>query len=54
MAHYVSLRAHKLDPKHHSFIDDMASRMVWHESTEKQQKYLKSMFLKLGGLRGAA
>jgi hypothetical protein len=46
--------AHELDPKHRQFIDDMASRTVWHEPTDKQQKYLKSLYLKLGGLRGAA
>src|SRR6516164_2446085 len=40
----------RLDPKHHEFIDKVASRTVWgHEPTEKQLKYLFALFLKLGG-----
>jgi hypothetical protein len=40
----------RLDPKHHQFIDDMASRTVYgREPTEKQHKYLHSLFFKLGG-----
>jgi hypothetical protein len=39
-----------LDSKHHEFIDDMASRTVWgREPTEKQHRYLHSIFYKLGG-----
>ena len=38
------------DPKHHEFIDDMAARTAWgHEPTERQHKYLHSLFFKLGG-----
>ena len=32
-----------------TFINDMASRTVWREPTEKQQKWLKSIFYRLGG-----
>jgi hypothetical protein len=40
----------RLDPKHHQFVDDMASRTAWgREPTEKQHKYLHSLFFKLGG-----
>jgi hypothetical protein len=40
----------RLDPRHHQFIDDMASRTVWgREPTERQHKYLHSLFFKLGG-----
>jgi hypothetical protein len=40
----------RLDAKHHEFIDDMASRTVWgREPTERQHKYLHSLFFKLGG-----
>ena len=39
-----------LDAKHHQFVDDMAARMVWgREPTEKQGKYLLSLFRQLGG-----
>jgi hypothetical protein len=31
------------------FANDMASRTVWHEPTEKQGKWLLSIFLRLGG-----
>ena len=40
----------RLDAKHHEFVDDMASRTVWgREPTERQHKYLHSLFFKLGG-----
>jgi hypothetical protein len=40
----------RLDAKHHEFVDDMASRTAWgREPTEKQHKYLHSLFFKLGG-----
>jgi hypothetical protein len=40
----------RLDSKHHTFVDDMASRTAWgREPTEKQHKYLHSLFFKLGG-----
>jgi hypothetical protein len=31
------------------FVNDMAARTVWREPTEKQAKWLKSIFLRLGG-----
>ena len=40
----------RLDPQHHKFVNDMASRTTWgQEPTERQHKYLHSLFLKLGG-----
>jgi hypothetical protein len=40
----------RLDPKHHEFIDDMAGRTAWeHDPTERQHRYLHSLFYKLGG-----
>ena len=40
----------RLEAKHHQFVDDMASRMTWgREPTEKQGKYLISVFRQLGG-----
>jgi hypothetical protein len=39
-----------LDAKHHQFVDDMAARMVWgREPSEKQGKYLLSLFRQIGG-----
>jgi hypothetical protein len=46
------LQHHKdrLDARHHDFVDDMASRTAFgREPTEKQHKYLHSLFYKLGG-----
>jgi hypothetical protein len=49
VARYCQRNNHKLETRHHKFIDDMASRTVWaREPTEKQQKYLFSLFYKLG------
>ena len=40
----------RLESKHHQFVDDMASRMTWgREPTERQGKYLISVFRQLGG-----
>jgi hypothetical protein len=38
------------EDRHRQFVDDMAARMVWgHQPTEKQGKYLLSLFRQLGG-----
>ena len=50
VALFLQRNKHRLDPKHHEFIDDMAARTAWgHEPTERQHKYLHSLFFKLGG-----
>jgi hypothetical protein len=50
VALFCQREKHRLAEKHHEFIDDMASRTAWgHEPTEKQHKYLHSLFFKLGG-----
>jgi hypothetical protein len=50
VAHFLQRNKARLEPKHHDFVDDMASRTVWgREPTEKQHKYLHSLFFKLGG-----
>jgi hypothetical protein len=49
MALFCQQRAEQLEEKHREFIYDMASRTVWREPTERQGKYLFSLFLKLGG-----
>ena len=50
IALFLQRNKNRLDPRHHQFVDDMASRTVYgHEPTEKQHKYLHSLFYKLGG-----
>jgi hypothetical protein len=50
VAQFLQRNKHRLDSKHHDFVDDMASRTAWgREPTEKQHKYLRSLFFKLGG-----
>ena len=50
VALYLQREKHRLDSKHHQFVDDMAARTVWkREPTEKQHKYLHSLFYQLGG-----
>src|SRR5262249_18938830 len=50
VALYCQRQKHRLDPKHHDFIDSMASRTVYgREPTPNMHKYLPSLFYKLGG-----
>jgi hypothetical protein len=50
VALYLQREKGRLDPKHHDFVDDMASRTVYgREPTPKQHQYLHSLFYKLGG-----
>ena len=50
VALFVQREKHRLPEKHHEFVDDMAVRTVYgREPTEKQHKYLHSLFYKLGG-----
>jgi hypothetical protein len=50
VALFLQRNKHRLDSKHYEFIDDMAGRTAWgHEPTERQHKYLHSLFFKLGG-----
>jgi hypothetical protein len=50
VALFLQRNKDRLDLKHHEFIDDMAARTAWgHEPTERQHKYLHSLFYKLGG-----
>jgi hypothetical protein len=41
----------RLRDKEREFVADMASRTVWREPTEKQAKWLRSIFYRLGGNR---
>src|SRR5215468_3500415 len=50
VALYCQRQKHRLDPKHHNFIDDMAARTVYgREPTPNMHKYLHSLLYKLGG-----
>jgi hypothetical protein len=50
VALFLQRNKDRLHLKHHEFIDDMAARTAWgHEPTERQHKYLHSLFYKLGG-----
>lgn len=50
IALFLQRNKNRLDAKHHDFIDDMASRTAFgREPTERQHKYLHSLFYKLGG-----
>jgi hypothetical protein len=48
IALYCQHHYERLDPKHREFIDDMAGSTVWRAPTEKQGKYLLSLFYRLG------
>jgi hypothetical protein len=41
----------RLEARHHQFVDDMASRLTWgrEPTSEKQGKYLLSLFRQIGG-----
>ena len=51
MALFCQQRSSRLQPRENEFIDHMASLTVWREPTEKQAKWLKSIYYKLGGKR---
>lgn len=41
----------RLRPNEQEFVDDMAGKTMWREPTEKQAKWLLSIFIRLGGRR---
>jgi len=50
VALYCQRNKQRLAPKHHEFIDKVASQVPWdREPTERMHKYLFSLFLQLGG-----
>ncbi len=50
IALYCQREKARIEARHHQFIDDMASRFVWGlEPSEKQGKYLLSLFRRIGG-----
>jgi hypothetical protein len=51
IALWCQRRSERLKENERQFIDDMASRTVWREPTEKQGMWLMSIFYRLGGPR---
>ncbi|HMA70045.1 MAG TPA: hypothetical protein VKP67_00920 [Xanthobacteraceae bacterium] len=49
VAQFCLQHIEKLPAQHHEFIRDMAGRVEWRAPTERQAKYLKSLFFGLGG-----
>jgi hypothetical protein len=50
VALFCQRNKHRLDAKHHDFIDKVAAQTVYdREPTERMHKYLFSLFLRLGG-----
>jgi hypothetical protein len=49
IARFCQGHSDRLQEKERTFINDMSARTVWREPTEKQAKWLKSIFYRLGG-----
>jgi hypothetical protein len=49
MALWCQQHSNRLRTNECEFINDMASRTVWREPTEKQGKWVKSIYLRRGG-----
>lgn len=49
IAEFCRNRDDRLSEKEQTFINDIMARVVWREPSEKQQKWLLSIFYRLGG-----
>ena len=49
IALFCQQRHQRLRPNEQEFIDDMAGQTMWREPTEKQSRWLLSIFIRLGG-----
>ena len=49
MAIYCQKHSARLSEREREFIDSVAARSVWRKLSEKQEKWLRSIFHKLGG-----
>jgi hypothetical protein len=49
IALFCRQNSNRLRENERTFVNDMASRSVWREPTEKQAKWLRSIFYRLGG-----
>ena len=48
---FCQRRGSRLSTREQEFVDSVAAQLVYREPTEKQAKWLKSIFLRLGGKR---
>jgi hypothetical protein len=51
MATWCQQHSGRLGTREQEFVNQMAARTVWHEPTERQGKWLLSIFYRLGGKR---
>jgi hypothetical protein len=49
IALFCQQQQQRLRPSEKEFVDDMAGKTMWREPTEKQAKWLLSIFIRLGG-----
>jgi hypothetical protein len=49
IARWCQHHSHRLRDTERQFVNDMAARAVWRSLTPKQEKWLRSIFLRLGG-----
>jgi hypothetical protein len=50
VALFLQRNKHRLNPRVHEFVDKMAAQTVWDEEpSERQHKFLHSLFFQLGG-----
>jgi hypothetical protein len=49
IARFCQQNDNRLRENERQFVNDMAARSVWREPTEKQAKWLRSIFFRLGG-----
>jgi hypothetical protein len=49
IARFCQQHGDRLRDKERQFINDIVAKTVWREPTAKQQKWLRSIFLRLGG-----
>jgi hypothetical protein len=49
VARYCYRKRAQLNEREAQFVESVSSQLVWREPTEKQRKWLQSIFLRLGG-----
>jgi hypothetical protein len=53
IAEFCQKHHDRLRPSEQQFVDDMVGRAMWRQPTEKQGRWLLTIFLRLGGRRAA-
>jgi hypothetical protein len=48
-AHWCQQHSEQLRPREHEFVDQMTAQTLWREPTERQGRWLKSIYHRLGG-----